>query len=556
MGQRQLKSPSRAWIATVFLVLATVVPLVAWYIVGNDGAEREADRARRLTALRAQRVAIALAQRLSGRLESIRAAESRRPSYHYQSAFHDPLSDCACASMTPSPLSVEPTDPLIRAYFQLDPMGEIHLPRLVRDPGNGAAPEEEAWVQREEALRSQLAEAKVSLLESLRSGGGTAMPGLRRRLPVTHEETAHLLVDGVKAVGPMSWVSFPAVSGDETLLARRVVWTEAGQFVQGFLIDDDAMQGSLEGAYYPARCQPVEPTRPGTAMGADLELPGVGWRVTVDATNAVAEAEDEARRILRHFRIVFSVVAAAASLAGACVIGLVWQTDRLARQRSRFAAAAAHELRTPLAGLRLSADMLASGLGDPSKTREYAAYLASEAERLGRVVSNVLGYSRLEHGAFTVRAQPGDLGEVAEESARRLEPTLRAGGASLEFAIETDLPPVRFDRDGVTHILQNLLDNAEKYTRESADRTILVALRSVPGHVELSVSDRGPGVSDAFRSRLFEPFSRREDPNSPAGLGLGLSIVDNLARAHGGTAGYRNREGGGSTFFVVFPSVS
>jgi len=539
------------WAATVFLLLATIVPLVAWYLVGSEGAARDADRLRRLAALRAQRVAVGLAQRLSGRLEAIRDAESHRPTYHYQAAFHDPFSDCACASVTASPLSVEPTDPLIRAYFQLDPEGRVYFPRVVRTEGR-AVSANTAPQEGEEALRREMVASKSLLLASLRGAPPPKGLGPRRRTPTSAEETSHVLVEGVMQVGPMSWVTLP-ISGQETLLARRVVSTELGSFLQGFLIDAQSMRSSLEGAYYAADCRTTPSTSDPEDIGCDLELPDVHWRVTVDATRALEEADAEASRIIRHFRTVFSVVAAAATFAGICVIGLVWQADRLARQRSRFAAAAAHELRTPLAGLRLSADMLAGGLGDPTKTREYAAYLASEAERLGRVVSNVLGYSRLEHGSLAVRAQQGNLASVVGESARRVEPTLRVAGAQLSLELDEQAPAVRFDEDAVNHIVQNLLDNAEKYTRESEDRTILVSVRSTAGGVELAVSDRGPGVPDGLRARLFRPFSRIEDPSSPAGLGLGLSMVRNLAEAHGGNAGVRDREGGGATFFVVFP---
>ena len=96
------------------------------------------------------------------------------------------------------------------------------------------------------------------------------------------------------------------------------------------------------------------------------------------------------------FHATFAVGALAALLAASAVILLVHRTERLARERAQFSAAAAHELRTPLAGLQLYGEMLAEGAGDPSRGREYARRVAEEAQRLGRVVGNMLGFSRLE----------------------------------------------------------------------------------------------------------------------------------------------------------------
>jgi signal transduction histidine kinase len=200
--------------------------------------------------------------------------------------------------------------------------------------------------------------------------------------------------------------------------------------------------------------------------------------------------------------------------------------------------------------------MLAQGLGDPSRATEYATAMAGEAERLGRVVSNVLDYSRLERRSLPVRLEPGDLGAAVQDCLQRLAPALESAGARLDIRIDDRLPAVDFDRDAVFHMLQNLLDNAEKYSRGADDRRIHVALMPVAGanKVALAVTDHGPGIPKDVARHLFRPFKRAVDPNGPPGLGLGLALVRSLARAHGGQVTHEGAPGGGTTFTVTLPS--
>jgi two-component system sensor histidine kinase KdpD len=105
----------------------------------------------------------------------------------------------------------------------------------------------------------------------------------------------------------------------------------------------------------------------------------------------------------------------------------------------------------------------------------------------------------------------------------------------------------------VHQILQNLLDNAEKYTRGSPDRTFRVSLGASDDGVALAVTDRGPGVDPALRRRLFRPFTRTRDPAAPAGLGIGLALVQALAHAQNANVTYTRVQQGGSSFTLVLP---
>jgi len=240
-------------------------------------------------------------------------------------------------------------------------------------------------------------------------------------------------------------------------------------------------------------------------------------------------------------------------VCAALVVLLTARAERLARQRARFAAAAAHELRTPLAGIQLYGDMLVDGLGDPAKHRDYARRVAEEASRLGRVVANVLGFSQLERKSLAVRAESGDVVEAVRAAVERAEPGLLRAGATVEL----DAPeraPARFDRDALARILNNLLDNAEKYTREHEDRRIAIAVRPRADAVEIIVSDHGPGLPAALRRRRFQPFARGIGDDGPPGLGLGLALSQSLAAAMGGELSWRDQSPG-ATFVVTLPAA-
>jgi two-component system sensor histidine kinase SenX3 len=232
---------------------------------------------------------------------------------------------------------------------------------------------------------------------------------------------------------------------------------------------------------------------------------------------------------------------------------LAHKSERLARDRTLFAAAAAHELRTPLAGLKIHADMLAEGLGDPGKRKVYAERVAGEAERLGRVVTNILGFTRLERSTLKVDRRPGDLAEWVREIVEAQRPPLQAAGVRLETDIPSGDWRTYFDRDAVAQIMQNLLDNAEKYSRDSPDRFVRITMsRGIRGEFRITVADNGPGIAKKERKSLFRPFARATNAGgSPAGLGLGLALVRALAREHEGDVVYEGGPPGGAIFTVT-----
>lgn len=362
----------------------------------------------------------------------------------------------------------------------------------------------------------------------------------------------------VAAKGPVTIVSAPLawhaveLAAKPELMALRQVQTPDGPLVQGLLIDRQALARWLEDRAERTTLEPsvaaLSLVAGGTKGAAEVIAP---WAVAAQAdAGALAAARAAALSLERGFLWRFVGVAAGSLAAGAMLLWLMIGAERLARERSQFAAAAAHELRTPLAGLQLYGEMLADGLGDPSKARDYARRLSEEAARLGRVVANVLGFSQLERGNLALAPAEADLAAVLRELVSRTEPALERQGAFLELVVPAALP-ARFDRDAVLRIVGNLLDNAEKYGRGAEDRTITLSAMALPGAgaVEVVVTDRGPGVEQELGRRLFRPFSRARSADHPAGLGLGLALSRSLAEAMGGTLTYRRR--GAETEFVL-----
>jgi signal transduction histidine kinase len=584
----------RALLAVALLLVAVGLPCVAWFVAGSREAERESQRVVNESRDEARLAARAMATQLGARLENIRAAESQRPYFHYQNLFHDPRGASQGLSVVPSPLAGGPTEPLIQTHFQVDRKGNVTLPTLNDDVRELNS----ANVVRERSMQQTLGAAAPEILRD----GGAALASLEKEVgarrkrreaqlqaqenySIVSPETnikqsvnvqrldpsafaqnaqSNMVYLDLKAPAPKAKPKLPPrrapevevatsdfawdsidVGGRRSLAALRPVVTPDGAAIQGFVISQNALHDAIKSAG-PAAAYLKLTQQDGVPIGRS------GWSIAVDEHAASAPAMARATEIQRRFQQTFYAGLAAASLALIAVAVLVWRTEKLARERAQFAAAAAHELRTPLAGLRLYGDMLAHQLGDPDRSRLYARQVAQEADRLGRVVTNMLEFTRLERGGLAIRAEEGNLGEAVRECIERLRPALEAAGCFVSLEVDDDLPPVAFDRDAVHQIVQNLLDNAEKYSRPSSERAIDVDVARFDGGAAVTVSDRGVGIDARVARHLFLPFERGGG-DAPAGLGLGLVLVKALAQAHGGSVTWSARSGGGTVFRVVLP---
>ena len=229
----------------------------------------------------------------------------------------------------------------------------------------------------------------------------------------------------------------------------------------------------------------------------------------------------------------------------------VSEIKRIESVRRDFVANVSHELKTPIGALELLAETIAAE-SDPAVTQPLAERMVKEAERLGRIVDDLLDLSLIEtqeaptRGLTPVRA-------LVEEAIDRLRPAAMIGGLQLEVHHGTDAL-LFCDRRQVVSAVSNLLDNAVKYTEPGG--RIDVATSSTLGRIAITVSDSGIGVPGRDLERIFERFYRVDQARSrdTGGTGLGLAIVRHVAQAHGGEVSVTSMEGQGSTFTVVFPA--
>ncbi len=258
-------------------------------------------------------------------------------------------------------------------------------------------------------------------------------------------------------------------------------------------------------------------------------------------------------------RFAFVAVLAIAALvagavAGGATIHAIRREARAARDRESFVAAVTHELKTPLASIRLFAELLEGGDVDPLKVREFGARTVAETERLSRLVDGVLRFAELRGGAAN-GATLGvvDLREVTRLAVASIEPIARQRGFEIVVREPPEPLTIPGERDALVGAVAELLDNATKYG--GAPHPIELVIERQGERASITVLDRGPGVPEPERERIFEPFHRAGDEltRERAGVGLGLALVRGVAESHRGRVRYAPREGGGSRFEIELP---
>jgi signal transduction histidine kinase len=225
--------------------------------------------------------------------------------------------------------------------------------------------------------------------------------------------------------------------------------------------------------------------------------------------------------------------------------------QRLVNMKSNFISAVSHELKTPLTAIRMFSEMLASGRAAEEKRGQYAQRIGAEAERLQGMIEGILNYTRLEENPDALRFEELDLSEAARDSAALMSGAFAKAGIRLTTRLAENAP-VRADYNAVRSVIQNLLENALKYSPAGSE--VVLEIRALSGEIILRVADQGIGIEPADLKRIFEKFYRAGDEMTrrTRGSGLGLALVKRIVDAHGGTVRVASRPGEGTEMTITF----
>jgi signal transduction histidine kinase len=251
------------------------------------------------------------------------------------------------------------------------------------------------------------------------------------------------------------------------------------------------------------------------------------------------------------------VIDASGSRSGGyvCVLQDMTAEVTVDRAKTNFIGTISHELKTPLTVIRGNADLLLRGLAGPmdEEQRDFVDSIRHHANNMTGMVNNVIVIARLDSGSLTTELEPMDLARPIGEAAFPLQGVIKAKGLSLTIAVPEDIRPVLADFDQVRQIVQQLLDNARRYTSEGG---ITVRALDCGDHARVEVEDTGRGIPVDMQEPIFQRFIRGDGTSeginsSERGIGLGLAICKQLVERQGGTIGVRSVPGQGSTFYFT-----
>ncbi len=273
----------------------------------------------------------------------------------------------------------------------------------------------------------------------------------------------------------------------------------------------------------------------GFTVGRPFPTTLYNWRLQVGLTSAEELGQKvERQRLLEITLVAFAAIVAIAGVA--IVVIAAVKERRLAALKSDFVANVSHELKTPLALVRMFGEMLLTGrVPSEDKKKQYLQIIVSESERLTALIENVLDFAKVERGKAAYDFAPGQIEEVVARAVEVFRYRAEREGMEVGLRVEESLPPTSIDDRAIELAVINLLDNAFKYAKDGGRIDVDVARAA--RFVSVRVSDRGPGIDAEDRARIFERFvrGRASGETRVRGSGIGLSLVKHIAESHGGT---------------------
>jgi signal transduction histidine kinase len=276
------------------------------------------------------------------------------------------------------------------------------------------------------------------------------------------------------------------------------------------------------------------------------------WQLILTHQSGSLEAAvDTVRR--RNLIVSSSILGVLGASMGLLILA-TRRAQQLAQQQMEFVATVSHELRTPLAVIRSAAENLADGIvEDEAQVRKYGELVRGEGRRLTDMVEQILEFSGIQSGERRMNAIPVPIGPLIQGVVDASASLTGATGIEVEVSLPDDLPPVLGDEPALGRVFQNLFANAIKYG--AGGGWIGVEARRQGGDVLVTIADRGIGIDPSDQPRVFEPFYRAAAVVEAQiqGAGLGLSLVQRIVQAHGGTVTVRSAPGAGAAFTVQLP---
>jgi two-component system phosphate regulon sensor histidine kinase PhoR len=358
-----------------------------------------------------------------------------------------------------------------------------------------------------------------------------------------------------------------------------VAWHDVGRIVK------DTMPTLFSEAATPSRVNVVDedgriifgpPLRSGEfTVGVRFPTTLYGWRVQVSPS-----ASDELTARVQNramLELVMVVLSCAVIVLGVATILVAAERERrMSALKSEFVANVSHELKTPLALVRMFGEMLQSGrVASDAKRQEYLDIIVGESERLSSLIENVLDFARVERGRQAYDFAEGCVGDAVAKAVNVYRYRAEREGIDLVTDIQADLPTARIDERAIQLAVINLIDNALKYAPGSQVVTVAVRGEALEpsrtfggkapreprerigvGMITIRVVDRGPGVPVEDRERIFERFVRGSTARPIRGSGIGLALVKHIAESHGGRAWVEAARPQGASFAVSIPPLA
>jgi signal transduction histidine kinase len=319
---------------------------------------------------------------------------------------------------------------------------------------------------------------------------------------------------------------------------------------------DQSNSGPPEFRYRPEPPAPEERSGRGPILYEDK---GPGWELVAKHSMGSLEIAVAANRMRNLALSLGSLMLLAMSMA--LIIVSARRAQRLARLQIDFVAGISHELRTPLSVICSAGDNLAEGVTEDSSrsTRKYGELIRSEGRKLAGMIEQILQFASLQRIRHRFNLRPESVNEIADAALKLAQPTIADAGFSVEKSLAQNLPRIYADAAVLTQLIQNLIQNALKYSGESrwlAIRTVQsLAKRQV--EVQLIVEDRGMGIDSADLPHVFEPFYRGSQVTDAQihGTGLGLFMVREALVLMGGRISVKSALGKGSSVALHFPAL-